>query len=93
MKKYLNTEGSIWRKWDLHLHAPGTKLNNQFKGKWKEYFLELEQLDDISVLGITDYYCVEDYFKVKEHKEQGNLQNIDLILPNVELRKSMTFFV
>lgn len=89
MKTHLNSKGSIWRKWDLHLHAPGTKLNNQFKDQWEEYFLKLEELEGFAVLGITDYYCVKDYFKVKEFKEQNKLKNIDLILPNIELRLDM----
>ncbi len=25
-----NRSGSIWRRWDLHLHAPGAKLSNDF---------------------------------------------------------------
>ena len=25
-------KGSEWRKWDLHLHAPATKLHNNYGG-------------------------------------------------------------
>jgi hypothetical protein len=36
-------KGSEWRKWDLHIHAPSSALNNQFDGqteeeKWEKYF-------------------------------------------------------
>jgi hypothetical protein len=33
-RSYLMTSfprGSEWRKWDLHIHIPGTKLSNQFE--------------------------------------------------------------
>jgi len=29
--KPLNS-GSLWHRWEPHVHAPGTLLNNQFKG-------------------------------------------------------------
>ncbi|WP_048716524.1 TrlF family AAA-like ATPase [Bacillus sp. 522_BSPC] len=85
MKKFLNSAGSIWRKWDLHVHSPASILHNEF-GSWEEYFEKLESLEDISVLGITDYYSIEGYLRVMEYKNAGGLNNIDLILPNVELR-------
>ena len=86
-------KGSEWRKWDLHIHAPTAVFNNQFSGKdedekWENYFKELEKLTDISVLGITDYWSIDGYKRVKKYKDAGNLKNIDLILPNVELRLS-----
>ncbi len=85
MKKFLNGSGSTWRKWDLHVHSPASKLHNEFTN-WKEYFEALEKLSDIKVLGITDYYSIEGYLKVCDYKENGGLKNIDLILPNVEMR-------
>ncbi|WP_315311307.1 TrlF family AAA-like ATPase [Rothia dentocariosa] len=29
----MNTRGSEWKKWDLHVHAPDTKMNNGYKIK------------------------------------------------------------
>jgi ABC-type cobalamin/Fe3+-siderophores transport system ATPase subunit len=80
--------GSIWRKWDLHIHSPASVFRNDFAGatqeeKWRNYFTKLATLTDISVLGITDYFSVEGYLKVIR---EGNLTNVNLILPNVELR-------
>jgi len=90
-------QGSTWNRWDLHIHAPGTKKNNQFIGssqdeKWQLFFDKLSTLRDIRVIGITDYFCIDDYLKVAKYKEEGNLDNIDLILPNVELRLSHTTY-
>lgn len=80
--------GSLWRKWDLHIHSPVSVHNNQFEGrtieeKWEKYGDKLKSLRDFSVLGITDYFSVEGYKYVRDNI---SLPNIDLILPNVELR-------
>jgi len=85
--------GSTWKKWDLHVHAPTAVFANEFEGKnedekWQKYLEALKALDDVSVLGITDYWSLDGYKKVLEHKNEGNLNNIDLILPNIELRLS-----
>jgi len=83
--------GSIWRKWDLHIHCPTTVFNNQFEGssideKWEKYIEKVEKLEDISVLGITDYFSIKGYKKMLELKNEGRFPKIDLLLPNVELR-------
>lgn len=84
-------EGSIWRRWDLHIHSPLSILNNNYKKRedgtpdWESFITNLESLD-IAVLGITDYFTIEGYKKIKEYKEQGRLANIHTILPNIEFR-------
>ena len=87
----MNKIGSIWRKWDLHIHCPSTVFNNQFVGstndeKWEKYAEEIEKLEDFSVLGITDYFSIKGYKKMLVLKKTGRFPRIDLLLPNVELR-------
>ncbi|QUH26150.1 TrlF family AAA-like ATPase [Serpentinicella alkaliphila] len=86
------SRGSEWMKWDLHIHAP-TKYtcakNDCFLGetleeKQENFIKELETLTDIKVLGITDYFSLDGYKLILSNKER--LSNIDLILPNIELR-------
>jgi len=83
--------GSIWRKWDLHVHSPLSILSNQFpklgngKPKWEMFLLKLESLE-MAVIGITDYFTIDGYKELKEFKRQGRLKNIFLILPNIEFR-------
>lgn len=78
--------GSDWNIWDLHIHTPGTWQNNQFKNKdWEKYISTIES-KNVKVLGITNYFTIEDYFIVKDFKDNGRLKNVDLLLPNVELR-------
>ena len=85
--------GSEWRKWDLHLHSPASYLNNQFRGNegedvWESYVKAIEQTG-LSVIAVTDYFSVDGYRKLRDYKEKGRLSQIDLILPNVELRLSI----
>jgi hypothetical protein len=50
--------GSRWHRWEPHVHAPGTVLNDQFTGEdaWGRYFKAIEDASPaIRALGITDY--------------------------------------
>lgn len=80
--------GSEWRKWDLHLHTPGTAKNDLFgsgDAVWETYISKLESNTEIAVLGITDYFSIDNYLFLKQKQEEGRLVNKTLI-PNVELR-------
>ncbi len=85
------TPGSLWQRWDPHIHAPGTIFNDQFKGDWDAYLTVLENADPpIRALGITDYYGLETYQQVVARKrDEGRLITCDLIFPNIELRFSV----
>lgn len=81
--------GSLWHRWDPHIHAPGTALNDQYTGldPWGTFLGTIEAADPpIRAVGITDYFGIESYEQVVELKRQGRLANVGLIFPNVELR-------
>lgn len=81
--------GSVWHRWDPHLHAPGTLFNDQFSGDdpWSDYFAALEAADPpIKALGITDYYLTDAYEYVVSASEEGKLPGVELVFPNVECR-------
>ena len=82
--------GSRWRRWEPHVHAPGTVFNNQFKGPtaWNDYLTSLEQAEpNLEAIAVTDYYCTDTYEQVvREMKENGRLPQVALVFPNVELR-------
>jgi DNA repair exonuclease SbcCD ATPase subunit len=86
------SRGSEWRKWDLHIHSPLSALNNQFARladgtpDWEAYVSKLGLLADISAIGITDYFTIEGYRKIREFFGSGRLKNIALVLPNIEFR-------
>ncbi|MDQ6956963.1 MAG: hypothetical protein Q9M21_07190 [Mariprofundaceae bacterium] len=93
--------GSEWRKWDLHIHTKGTNKNDNFTSTdFNSFCVTLFKTaleKDIKAIGITDYFGIDNYKKVK-----GFVDNIDLssgfneqeidniksifLLPNVELR-------
>ena len=81
----------------MHVHTPASFhhqfrfLNEEEKEKyqlniWEKYISELEEVSDVSVIGITDYFTIDGYKKILEYREKGRLQNFDLILPNIEFR-------
>jgi ABC-type cobalamin/Fe3+-siderophores transport system ATPase subunit len=95
MTEYLR--GSEWRRWDLHLHTPGTKKNDNFTGttldeKWEHFYSaidsyiedEADPAKSIAVIGITDYLSVENYQKVVADNRLPD--SVSLVLPNVEMR-------
>ena len=61
--------GSHWLRWDPHIHAPGTVINDQFKGDWEGYIKSLEEaVPTVRAIGVTDYYSLETYQKVLAEK-------------------------
>lgn len=81
--------GSEWRRWEPHIHAPGTAMNNQFSGPtaWEDYLAALERASPaIEAIAVTDYYVTDTYQEVLRHKTAGRLPDTQLIFPNVELR-------
>lgn len=81
--------GSEWRKWDLHLHAPGTKKNDGYKAAsgdlWDEYCKRLES-SDVQVFGITDYFSADCYFNTIKEFGARYPTSSKTFLPNLELR-------
>lgn len=90
-------KGSEWGRWDLHVHTPDTKKNDQFSGKtsdekWEKYYSDIsEYVSDetdstrrIVAIGITDYLSIDNYLKVINDKKLP--ETIKLVLPNVEMR-------
>lgn len=99
----MNTErGSIWRKWDLHVHTPASVLNNGFGSDWDIYVQNLFKTliaKSISVVGITDYFTIDGYKKIQEEylADNAKLKTLFsdeeivkikdiLVLPNIEFR-------
>src|SRR5438132_10230522 len=82
-----NSRGSEWRRWDPHIHAPGTLLNDQFGGDWDTYLRQIEEKSPaVQALGVTDYFCIQTYRAVCAWQAKGRLPNVGLVFPNVEMR-------
>ncbi|HOW59074.1 MAG TPA: hypothetical protein PLO78_05045 [Candidatus Omnitrophota bacterium] len=78
--------GSVWRKWDLHVHSPASFCNGF--SNWDSYFKKLDEVTkqkEIKVIGVTDYFSIDGYEKlITDYK--GKLGSVELILPNIEFR-------
>lgn len=103
INNFLYPKGSEWRKWDLHVHTPLSYLGNQFGNDFDNYVKQLFKMaleKDIAAIGITDYFTIEGYKKLKNeylNKDEGikklgfgddEIKKIKqiLILPNIEFR-------
>ncbi len=81
--------GSEWRRWEPHIHAPGTVMNNQYQGStaWDDYLSALEAATPtIQAIAVTDYYVLDTYQELLKRKAAGRLPDAKLVFPNVELR-------
>src|SRR5690606_2725298 len=82
--------GSIWRKWDLHLHTPNTKLSDNFvkigeEEIWKTYCDKIET-SDVAAFGITDYFSCENYFTFLDEFKKYYPDSKKVFFPNIEFR-------
>lgn len=83
------SRGSEWHRWEPHIHAPGTVLNNQFGAAdpWNAYLTSLEELTPkVEAIAVTDYYVMDTYEEFLKRKAAGRLPGVKLLFPNVELR-------
>lgn len=88
MTRTRSATGSLWHRWEPHIHTPGTVLNDQFGSmSLDEYCKQLTTCDPpIRALGVTDYLSIELYEELAKKKQEGKLPGVDLIFPNVEAR-------
>ena len=84
-------KGSEWRKWDLHIHTPETKLSNNYRADsdnndvWGQ-FCEIIANSDVEVFGITDYFSINNYFVFCDIFTTKYPDSKKTFFPNVELR-------
>ncbi|WP_375591660.1 TrlF family AAA-like ATPase [Chitiniphilus eburneus] len=88
-------KGSEWRKWDLHVHTPASVLRNEFGGNWDDYVTLLFKKaieENISAIGITDYYLPEGYRIIKNDYLQ-NTEKMKSLFSKEEIDKISKIFV
>lgn len=77
------SEGSKWRKWDLHVHSLYTNLENQYGLSTADHFIKKIKEGDIDVIGLTNYFNFsEKDFSLKESLEKLGIT----VFLNLELR-------
>ncbi|MCJ8512304.1 TrlF family AAA-like ATPase [Acinetobacter lwoffii] len=95
------SRGSEWGRWDLHVHTKGTAKSDKFGNiSFEDYCIQLFNKAvecNIKAIGITDYFSIENYKKVKDFQDQIHTRtDFDkikkericeiLLIPNIELR-------
>ena len=83
------TGGSTWRKWDLHTHIPGTRLNNQYGSQSEaniDRFCRIIHDSDVEAIALTDYFSVDGQFRVRDRYQELYDNSSKLLLVNLELR-------
>ena len=98
--------GSIWRKWDFHVHTPYSLLNNNFgfnpfdettEAEFDTYIKELftrAVQNNVEAIGITDYFLINGYQRIQE-KYLKNDKKMKELFPDADLldkiRKILVF--
>jgi len=82
--------GSEWRKWDLHVHPPGTKLSDDYERKdgeldWDRFCRTIYD-SNVEVVGITDYFSFDGFFDFKDNWDRLYPDSDKVFFPNLELR-------
>ncbi len=78
---------SDWLRWDIHVHAPGTSQNDQFKNDWEAYLTKIEKtIPSVAALGITDYLSINAYKQFLKYHQEGRASNVIFLFPNIEFR-------
>lgn len=82
------SQGSLWRRWDPHVHIPGTLRNNNFKATTVEDALNIlaKRTPAIEVVGVTDYYTTASFHRAIGAWTSGAGDGIKMLFPNVEVR-------
>ncbi|MGP5112821.1 TrlF family AAA-like ATPase [Corynebacterium casei] len=88
----VRTRGAEWKKWDLHVHAPTTRLENGYTKKangepdW-DRFCRIIHESDVAAIGITDYFSLGSFFEFKErYYALYPKDDSKVFFPNLELR-------
>lgn len=90
MVNYKENRGLEWRKWDLHVHTPESGLANGFKSDWDGYVKTLfltAVKNGVAVLGITDYFTIEGYEKLKTQYLNNDAKLKELFNNDIEFIK------
>lgn len=92
-----NKYGSVWNKWDFHIHTPYSILNNQFgfnpfEPNTSEQFDEYVKIlfskaieNNIAAIGITDYFMIEGYKRIRQDY-LGNPLKMEELFPEKDVR-------
>lgn len=74
-------KGSLWRKWDLHVHTPASYDYEYLGIDGTEKIIDTINDSAIEVFAITDHFTLDGYKKLRDSGRIGKI-----ILPGIELK-------
>ncbi|PSV88252.1 TrlF family AAA-like ATPase [Photobacterium leiognathi] len=78
--------GSIWSKWDLHIHSPYTHQANEYGSSTIDEFVDKIISSELSLTGITNYFFFKDN-ELEEIREKFQDKGVEhTVLGNLEFR-------
>lgn len=92
----MNAAGSVWNKWDLHIHTPesfhwddGERFENQTPPEREETCRRIvEQMNAVDVVAfcVMDYWTFEGYIRIRQYIADNPACTSKRIFPGMELR-------
>ena len=92
----VHSDGSRWRKWDLHIHTPASFQwsGERFDRASEEHNIQLiaEMVEainssDVDVFGIMDYWTFDGYHRFRRHcRSNQSPECAKRVFPGIELR-------
>ncbi|MGE6317931.1 TrlF family AAA-like ATPase [Shewanella baltica] len=78
--------GSIWNKWDLHIHSPYTHQANEYGSTTIDDFANKVASSELSLIGVTNYFFFKDN-ELEEIRDTFQEKGIKItVLGNLEFR-------
>jgi len=78
--------GSIWSKWDLHIHSPYTHQANEFGSTTIDEFVNKVILSKLKLIGVTNYFFFKDN-ELDEIRDKFQEKDVETtVLGNLEFR-------
>ncbi len=87
--------GSIWRKWDLHIHTPasfewqGKRLHTQTaeeKAATCKAIVDRINATDVDAFGVMDYWTFDGYLALRQYLQENPTVTTKEIFPGIEFR-------
>lgn len=88
--------GSIWRKWDLHVHTPASfhwnggkpfrDMTTEEKVASLDQIIERMRESDVAAFGIMDYWTFDGYWAVRDHLASQQQPLDKAVFPGMEVR-------
>lgn len=80
----MSKNGSLWNRWDLHLHSPKCFLANEYSNCTTDDFVKSVVEAEIKAIGLTNYFRFDEA-ELGEIKQQLNNKGV-VVFPNLEFR-------